>query len=58
MILAMFIVLGAIFTNSPLGDNLAGIITVIYMLPMFVVLLTLALMATPIHWISRKLSNK
>jgi hypothetical protein len=58
MILAIFIIIGAIVTKSPLGDNLAGIISIIYMLPMFMVLLLLAIISVPIHWISRRLGNK
>jgi hypothetical protein len=57
MILAMFIIIGAIVTKSPLGDLLAGIISIIYMLPMFVVLLTVAIVSMPIHWISKRLSK-
>ena len=55
MILAIIIVVGAIFTKSPLGDHLAGIITVIYMMPMFVVLFTIALISVPIHWVRKLL---
>lgn len=55
MILGMIIVLGAIFTKNPVGEQIAGIIAVIYMIPMFVVLFTIALISVPIHWVRKLL---
>lgn len=55
MILAMIIILGAIFTKNPVGEQIAEIIAVIYMIPMFVVLFTIALISVPIHWVRKLL---
>lgn len=57
MILGLFIMIGVIGTKEPIGDAVGYIMATLYMIPLFIVVLVVSVVTTPIYWIRKACSK-